>query len=101
MDAIDIMDSRSQCIRIGESLMGYAKLSVNLSDDLLQVLQELATARGTTQTEVLRQAISTEAMLQEAVNQGSRVLIQDPKGRMRQVLMRPVPGSSSVQRPAP
>jgi hypothetical protein len=69
--------------------MGYAKLSVNLSDDLLQVLQELATARRTTQTEVLRQAISNEAMLQEAVNQGSRILIRDPKGRMRQVLMRP------------
>jgi predicted transcriptional regulator len=74
--------------------VGYAKLTVNLSDDLIRVLEDLANARGTTQTEVLRQAISTEAQLQAEVNQGSKILIEDSRGRTRQLLMREAPGLS-------
>jgi predicted transcriptional regulator len=80
--------------------VGYAKLSVNLSDDLVRILADLARARGTTQTEVLRQAISTEAMLQREVNRKSKILIEDQRGRTRQVLMRPAPDFSLDERPA-
>ena len=79
--------------------MGYAKLSVNVSDDLIRVLDDLAIARRTTKTEVLRQAISTEAMLQGEVNQGGKILIEDSRGRTRQLLMRPAPDFTFIQRP--
>jgi predicted transcriptional regulator len=81
--------------------VGYAKLTVNVSDDLIRVLDDLAIARHTTKTEVLQQAISTEATLQAEVNEGKKILIEDSRGRTRQLLMRPAHGFSFVQGPPP
>jgi predicted transcriptional regulator len=64
------------------------KLSANLSDEVVGTLRKLAEKRGTTMTEVLRQAISTEKFLQDEIDAGSKLLIEDKNHNIRQVLIR-------------
>jgi len=64
------------------------KMSVNLSSEVVDALKYLATKRNITMTEVLRQAIGTEKFLDEARENGGAVLIEDKKGRVRQLIFR-------------
>lgn len=58
--------------------MGMTKVSMNLSDEIVGVLRELAERDGLTQTEVARRAISTWKFLDDAQQSGNAVLIRDP-----------------------
>jgi predicted transcriptional regulator len=53
------------------------RLSVNLSDEVAKTLNELAKRRGTTVTEAVRRAISTEAFIQDQIDNGKSILIAD------------------------
>lgn len=64
------------------------KMSVNLSTDVVKVLKELAEKRGSTMTEVLRQAIGTEKLIEEVNEDGGKILIEDKRGRIRQLVFR-------------
>lgn len=59
--------------------MGMTKVSMNLSDEVVGVLRDLAERDGLTQTEVARRAISTWKFLDDAQQSGSAVLIRDPR----------------------
>jgi predicted transcriptional regulator len=58
--------------------VGYRKISVNLSDEVLDALHELAARDNVTMTEALRRAISTLKFLQDSQREGKSVLLRDP-----------------------
>lgn len=58
--------------------MGYRKISVNLSNEVLDALHELAARDNVTMTEALRRAISTLKFLQDSQREGKSVLLRDP-----------------------
>jgi hypothetical protein len=65
------------------------KLTVNLSNDVYETLQNLATQQGTTITDALRKAISTEDFFRSQKDKGSDILIQEKDTKqLRQVLLR-------------
>jgi Ribbon-helix-helix protein, copG family len=64
------------------------KTSVNLPQDAVTALQEIAAQRGTTMAEIIRKAISTEKFLHETQAQGGKVLIQDKDKNLKQLLIR-------------
>lgn len=52
------------------------KMSVNLPDEAVATLKELAAKRGTTITQVLRQAIASEKFIEDETNAGGSLLIE-------------------------
>jgi hypothetical protein len=56
----------------------YQKISVNLSNEVLGALRELAERDGVTMTEVLRRAISTQTFIENAQREGKAILLRDP-----------------------
>lgn len=64
------------------------KVSVKLSPVDVAALEELAAKRGTTVSEVVRQAIGTEVFVERVDEEGGRVLVEDRDGRVRQLIPR-------------
>lgn len=64
------------------------KMIVSLSPEVVGALRHLATRRSTTMTEVIRQAIGTEKFLDEVSDHQGRVLVEDKRGRVRQLVPR-------------
>ena len=63
------------------------KVTVNLPDGTVEAIKNIASTRGITVTEALRQVIETEAFLQDQIRSGKNVLIQDPKDKsLRQMI---------------
>ena len=58
--------------------MGATKISMNLNDEVLDALREMADRDGLTLTEVTRRAISTLKFLSDAQREGRSVLLRDP-----------------------
>jgi hypothetical protein len=59
----------------------YQKISVNLSNEVLGALREMAERHGVTMTEVLRRAISTQAFIEDVQREGKVLLVRDPTTR--------------------
>ena len=57
----------------------YHKISANLSDEVLEVLKEIAERKNVTLTEVLRRAVSVFKVVDDALNEGQQVLLRDSK----------------------
>lgn len=66
----------------------FVKLTANLGIDVYNALKGLASKRGTTVTECLRHAISTEQWLQERQEHGDKILVRDRRGRLFEVVFR-------------
>ena len=62
------------------------KVTVNLHDQTVEAIQEIARKRGTTVTEALKQVIENQRFLQEEVEGGNKVLIKNPDQSYREVL---------------
>ncbi len=62
------------------------KLTVNLPDQTVEAIQEIAQKRGTTVTEALKQVIESQRFLQDEIETGSKVLIKSPDQSYREVL---------------
>ena len=67
---------------------GTVKLSVNLSEEVVDALRNLASTQGTTMTEVLRKAISTEKFLQDASSRNAKILIEKSDNTVKQLVLR-------------
>ena len=68
--------------------MEKTKLTVNLTDDALQALRELAESSNMTLGQALGQAIASEKFLRDEVKKGGRVLIEKPDQTLREVVLR-------------
>lgn len=64
------------------------KVTVNLPKNLVDAVKELASKRHVTLTEVIRNAIGTEKFLADAHEEGSKILIEDKRKNMRQIVLR-------------
>jgi predicted transcriptional regulator len=64
------------------------KLTVNLSPEVYDALKALAARRGLTVTEALRQAISTAKWVQDTLDHGEKILKQDPRGNLFEIVFR-------------
>jgi hypothetical protein len=71
------------------------KVTVNLPDQTVEAIKELAQKNGITVTEALRQAIDSKVFLQDEVENGSKVLIKSPDQSFREVLFNTPRRSSS------
>jgi predicted DNA-binding protein len=67
---------------------GVIKMSVNLPVDAVKVLKSLSKKRNVTMTDVLRQAIGTEKFIDEVNEAKGKVLVEDKRGRVRQLVFR-------------
>jgi hypothetical protein len=63
------------------------KLSVNLPPGDVTVIRELAKRRSTTMTEVIRKGIGMQKYLQDVVDKGGKILVEDRRGRLRQIVL--------------
>jgi len=64
------------------------KMSVNLPSDAVDVLQRLAKKHGTTVTAQLRRAIDTAKFIDDALDDGGKVLVEHESGKMSQLVFR-------------
>jgi hypothetical protein len=64
------------------------KLTVNLGMEVYTALKTLSTKRGTTVTECLRHAISTEQWVQETQEKGEKILVRDQRGQLFEIVFR-------------
>lgn len=62
------------------------KTTLNLSEDAVETMHELATARNTTFAEVVRRALALDRYIQEAARDGRRILIEDPDKTLTQLV---------------
>lgn len=63
------------------------KLSFNLPPEDVAVIRRLAHKRRTTMTEVIRRGISTQKYLQNVVDKGGKIFVEDRKGRLREIVL--------------
>ncbi len=68
--------------------MAVKKVTVNLPEEQVAFLQEMAARQHITVTDALRRAIETERFLSEQEASGSKVLIEDAKQQIKQVIRR-------------
>lgn len=71
--------------------MAVFKTSVNLPEETVEALKEMAADSGSSMAEVLRRAIATEKYLQDTVKEGGTVLIKDRDKSLKELLIRTSP----------
>lgn len=59
--------------------MEFVKTTVNLGEEEVAMIKELAKQRGVTMTEIIRSAIRTENLLAQEDRRGSKILVKDGK----------------------
>ncbi|RMF40236.1 MAG: hypothetical protein D6754_03660 [Alphaproteobacteria bacterium] len=64
------------------------KISANLPRETLERLKTLAYQRGTTMTNVIKQAIEMEEYLEHVRRRKGKVLVEDADGKISQILAR-------------
>lgn len=67
------------------------KVTVNLPDQTVEAIKSIAQQRGTTVTEALRQVIEGQRFLQDEMENGNKLLIQNPDQSVRQVVFNTPP----------
>jgi hypothetical protein len=67
------------------------KVTVNLPDETVDAIKSIAEKRGTTVTEALRQVIEGQRFLQDEMENGNKLLIQNPDQSVRQVVFNTPP----------
>ena len=64
------------------------RLTIALSEDAANSVEELAIAQGINQNEVIRKAIALEVYMAKAIAEGSKILIQTPDKEIREIVLR-------------
>jgi hypothetical protein len=64
------------------------RFNVNFSDAAYKDLNTLAERKGKNMSEVLRDAIALERWFDETRSSGNKVLVEQPDGRIREVVPR-------------
>jgi len=73
------------------------KVTVNLPESTVEAIKNIASERGTTVTEALRQVIDSQHFLQQEIQEGNKVLIENSNDKsLRQVLFNVPPRSNNV-----
>jgi hypothetical protein len=62
------------------------RFSVNFSQSIYQVLEELAKIRGKSLSETLRDAIALFKWFEDTRQQGAKILVEYPDGKIREIV---------------
>jgi hypothetical protein len=62
------------------------RLSVNLSPEVAEALRSITSRRDVTITEVVRQAISLQKYVEDALDRGAKILIAEPNEPPRELV---------------
>jgi len=62
------------------------RLSVNLSSEVADALRWIADQHGSTITEAVRRCVSTQKYVEEALQNGSKILVEEPGGSVRELV---------------
>jgi predicted transcriptional regulator len=62
------------------------RLSVNLTPEIAESLRSISNRRGITLTEAIRRAISTQLFVEDALDQGAKILISEPDEPVRELV---------------
>ena len=68
--------------------MAIKKVTVNLTEDEVRFLKDLAAKEHLTFTDVLRRSISTEKFFVEQEKNQRKILVEEPGKRLREVIRR-------------
>ncbi len=68
--------------------MAQVKTSLNLPEQSIDTLKELAEATGVSMAEVVRRSVETEKFLRDSVQEGSKILIKDKDNSLRELIFR-------------
>ena len=79
-----------------ERIFMSIKMTVNLPEQTVEALKNIAGDRGTTVTEALRQVIESQRFLENEMQKGNSLLIQNPDKSLRQVVFNTPPKNSST-----
>ena len=66
---------------------GALKTTISLPEDTLAALRELANARNVSFNEVIRRAVTMDKYLNDARNDGCRILIEDPEKLIKEIVI--------------
>lgn len=66
--------------------MSIVKTIVNLPSDAITAIEKIAEDRGSTMSDVIRRAISTEKFIHEERQKGNKILIEDKWGNLKIVV---------------
>ncbi|ASF48376.1 CopG family transcriptional regulator [Methylovulum psychrotolerans] len=66
--------------------MATRKVTVNLPEDQIEFLQQIAAKDHLTFTDALRRAINSEKFFVQQENAGCKVLVEGPDQRIREIL---------------
>jgi predicted DNA-binding ribbon-helix-helix protein len=66
---------------------GGVKTTISLPEDAVAVLRELAVARNVSFAEVVRRALTMDKYLNDARNDGCRILIEDPEKLIKEIVI--------------
>lgn len=64
------------------------KTSFNLSADDFKLLETLANNKGVTKADIVRQALSNYKFINDTINEGGNVLVEDKSHRISKVIFR-------------
>ena len=68
-------------------MKGSTKLTVNVPTESMDELRHYSRAHGITMTEGIRQALGLLDFVDKEIQAGAKLLIEDRRGRYRQIMM--------------
>lgn len=68
------------------------KLTVEMSDQLDELLSAVATRRGLAKTQAIRRAVALMKFLDDAENKGEEIIIRSKSGDEKQLIFEPAVG---------
>lgn len=83
------MESKSEDVAVrrrSSTPRAAVKTTLNLSEDAVLQMNELALARNTTLAEVIRRAVALDKYLHDAAREGRRVLVEDADKTLTQLV---------------
>lgn len=66
--------------------MSATKLSLNVSSEVVEAIEEIATANSSTKTDAICKSIGTQKYIENVLKHGGKVLIEDKDGKVRQLV---------------
>jgi hypothetical protein len=63
------------------------KVSMNLPQEMLDELADLARARGTTMTQVVKDALAVQRYLSKQVSSGGKILVQQKNNALKELVL--------------
>jgi hypothetical protein len=72
----------------GRQISTNHRFNVNFSDPAYKILTSLAARKEKSLSDTLRDALALEKWFQDSVDKGNKILVEDSRGKVREVILR-------------